>query len=196
MHSLQLRYGLLTYTDMNIAVCASDQLKLVTFESFCIIVNSQSSEKAGQHWLAFFCTQNNNCIEFFDSFGMPIEFYGEEFVKFAQRYNPVVVNDQQYQSNFSDVCGNFCHKYLIQRSKNITSSEIVSNFSLTNLIHNDNQVRNFVLQISFPDFSKCGQSCLDVCCRNKNILSSVCVQLNKKCYQLGHKMNKKLMHIN
>ena len=179
MDSVQLRYALLNSLKIPIAVCAKDQLKQITYANFAIICNNQFSYEVGQHWLAFY--KQNDVVEFFDSFGMPIEFYGPEFKKFVTKHGKNEIQSQsQFQSNASNLCGGYCLYFLIKRAnQNLSYNQIISGFSLTNQKLNDSIIRKFVQRnFIFPKFSKCGVDCLANCSKHIN---SYCLQKNKHC---------------
>jgi len=185
MNSLQLRYALLNSIDNNIAVCAKDQLKYVISDSFACIVNSQSSNEKGLHWVSFY-KQPGKPIEYFDSLGLSLDNYGKEFVNFATKFGSIVyVNDTQYQSNNSSCCGHFCIYFLIKRDLNVSYAEILSKFSSVNLLENEKIVKRFVeKKFNFPSFSNCESFCKDRCLKDGISLSSVCFQENGSCIQI------------
>lgn len=126
-------------------VLACDQLHLVKSNEFALIINSDTSDKPGTHWLALFKEASNDIIEFFDSFSMPVEFYNPHILKFInERCNYLNQSRIQIQSNLSTTCGHFCIFYLIQRTRGVTFENILSEFSRTNLVKNDKKVETFV----------------------------------------------------
>ncbi|GIY93390.1 uncharacterized protein F54H12.2 [Caerostris extrusa] len=54
------------------------------------------SSEPGSHWLAFYC--ENGCIEFFDSFGNPPDFYDPRFHEITLRYPSVCWNSTPLQN--------------------------------------------------------------------------------------------------
>ncbi|GIX71843.1 uncharacterized protein F54H12.2 [Caerostris extrusa] len=59
------------------------------------------SSEPGSHWLAFYC--ENGCIEFFDSFGNPPDFYDPRFHEITLRYPSVCWNSTPLQNLTSNV---------------------------------------------------------------------------------------------
>lgn len=148
MNSNEIRKVLAQFVpeEFKTGVYASDQLKYVCGPLFAIIVNSDDSEHSGTHWLALIKShRNSNIVEFFDSFALPIKFYGKYFNGFftKNRYR-IKVNNRQLQSTFSTVCGQYCLYYLACRLKGIPMNNIISEFSRTNLEKNDFKVETFV----------------------------------------------------
>lgn len=185
MNSIQLRYSLLKLVDIPTTVCAIDQLQVVKKEPFAIICNNQRSTMPGMHWISFY---KNNCdLEFFDSFGMPVEFYGKEFHTFITRFGKKVNQSfTQFQSDSSNLCGGYGLYFLINRDRGKTYNQILSSFSPLNTRTNDLKIKSFTKQnIIFPKFAKCGTICSARCLHN---LSSVCLQESRHCKRLSREL--------
>ena len=131
MNTFELQSYLLdsiNHKDFQIGVLASDELKSVTYQHFCIIVNSDPSNLPGQHWVCLL--KRSKTIEFFDSFGKDIRFYGRNFEKFVQMHGgKVKYNFTQLQSNQSLLCGQYCLFFLIYRNLNVSFYNILNCFS-------------------------------------------------------------------
>ena len=50
-----------------------------------IICNTDPSTKPGKHWVLFFF--HNDTVDFFDSLGNDMEYYGDEFIIFAKTFS-------------------------------------------------------------------------------------------------------------
>lgn len=125
-------------------VCAIDQLETIFSNNFCIIVNSDVSTKRGTHWFALFKTAKEKYIDFFDSFALPVNSYGELLTNFLRRNgNNIRFNKTQCQPNQSVTCGMFCVYFVCQRDRGVRFRTILSNFS-TNLQKNNLLVTTFV----------------------------------------------------
>ena len=59
-----------------------DILQDITEKSTLIICNTDPSYKPGEHWILFFF--NDNSVDFFDSLGRDITYYGSEFIDFVK----------------------------------------------------------------------------------------------------------------
>lgn len=187
MDSLQLRYALLTSIYGHTFVCAADQLDQINNDSFFIICNNEPKDKAGQHWLALLKFPSTNEILFFDSFAMPIEFYGNHFCSFVKKHaKSLRYSEYQYQSDSSNVCGGYCLYVLINCSKGRPFNDVLSDFSLVDKNINDNIIKNFVDKFHFPKFSNCYLCCKGQC---KHTLNSVCIQKSRHCTKLGQKLS-------
>ena len=193
MDSFQLRYALVKAIKGHVGVCAINQLKSINFNSFSIICNNEPDTEVGMHWLAFYKDESSECVEFFDSFAMPIDFYGEEFSKFCTRKGKILQTSKvQLQSNQSSLCGNYCLYFLIHRSRGVSFTNILNQFS-ENLHDNDRIVKNFVQNhFKFPHFSKCQEYCASHCLQG---IDSVCVQKTHQCYKLDREGLKKCQQI-
>ena len=122
-----------------IGVFAKDQIpipnKLTHFPA-CFVANTGTSNKKGEHWVAFWLETSEHC-EFFDSYGFSPLIYGFN-VPFTS------FNTMSLQSLKSSVCGHFCIYYLYGRSRGLPMSLILNSFSISNLEWNDYQVARFV----------------------------------------------------
>ncbi|GFY22116.1 uncharacterized protein TNCV_3297601 [Trichonephila clavipes] len=120
-------------------VYASDTIPILKKKS-TIVVNLDASSQPRSHWLAFY--HENNCIEFFDSYGYPLEYYGEGFRDFVPKFSTVSWNCIPFQSPTSNVCGAYCIYFIFKRSQGN------SMYSITNtLLHcqkNDFRIFQFV----------------------------------------------------
>ena len=87
----------------------------VTYPS-SFIINTDNSNKPGEHWLAIYI--NGDCqLHFFDPLGLPPVFYGldEYFNNIASIYQ---FNTLQYQNIFSNHCGFYCLLFIFIKSRN------------------------------------------------------------------------------
>jgi hypothetical protein len=189
MNSFELRYILLKLAPgIPCGVYASDQLKYIKTKSFCVIVNSERSTNAGRHWLAFIKRKGNTVLEFFDSFGLPILFYGPYFTSFVKRNGGCCrTNLNQIQFDSSNVCGNYCLYMINQRMRNKSFNSVINQFS-TNKLWNDEKVRDFVSKFEIPNFSKCYDVCDGECFKNNKKFSNVCIQKSKKCMRISKRL--------
>src|SRR5580698_3172339 len=96
MDSFQLRYGLMQLCSAPTFVCSRDQLHTIHKREFAVICNNEDSDKSGMHWCAFYKSPKSTTVEFFDSFAMPPNFYGEDFINFC-RVNGTHVEISQHQ---------------------------------------------------------------------------------------------------
>lgn len=106
---------------------------------FCMIVNTDPSFLPGTHWLACWVEKTPKCSEFFDSFGRSPNY--DEILKLFRNYsNCVIFNNHQLQSDFSEICGQFCLLYLLFKCEMWSMRKFVSIFSKVDKIKNDSNV--------------------------------------------------------
>lgn len=92
-------------------VCACDMIpkKIPKSNSAIIIVNSDTSDKPGTHWLAIWITtsKRQRLAYFFDSYGRaPLNTYIRNFIK--DHSNKISWNVKQIQSLHTHTCGEYC----------------------------------------------------------------------------------------
>src|ERR1700744_4503955 len=84
-------------------VLACDQLNLVHQQKFAIILNTDASTTPGLHWLGVFKkSAESPVVEFFDSFGLPTNFYDKQIGNFLSIFPQILSSSVQLQSPFSD----------------------------------------------------------------------------------------------
>jgi len=126
-------------------VIPSDYLNRIKSRRLAIIVNTDRSDSSGTHWIAFFRSGANSKLQYFDSFGLPIQFYGEDFVNFVYGQGGILEsNSKQWQPNMTTSCGDFCLFFLYQRYNNIPFKKIQAMFHKKSLRKNHFMVTNFV----------------------------------------------------
>lgn len=110
-----------------------------TSQSF--IVNLDSSEKSGSHWVALYFDSNGQC-DYFDSFGIyPI---GSDIPRFISLSSTTFrYNTKTLQELSSSYCGFYSCFFILTRSRGISMPDIVNIFSI-DLEANDEFVYNYV----------------------------------------------------
>lgn len=185
LSTVQIRYILKKYIPKRkVFVGASDELKLFPKALVCVI-NSDPSTSKGLHWIALYDKPGSKTLEVFDSFGLPIVFYGDFITNFAKQHNLKIRSHQsQIQQNNSSMCGYFSAFFLILRERGKSYSNILSTFNTKNLAMNERLVKKFFKRFKFPQFRDCSRKCYKKCDMKSNDFSSVCVQRNKRCQKL------------
>lgn len=184
----QIRYLLIKYIKRKKCfVCAIDQLKLIKREqdgSLCGVINNEKKYQSGMHWLALYVAPKSNILEIFDSFAIPLKFYGKTIQNFAKKHKlNIVTNNFRVQSFKSVMCGYFSIFFLVNRANNISFQNIQKIFNPFNISGNENNVKTYFSK-KFPILSNCTKSCFKKCKMNVNDLNSVCIQKNRKCNKL------------
>lgn len=115
---------------------------------FAMCLNDQPSGEPGQHWVGVFIPARNQPMEFFCSYGRPMEQYADNFKNFALRQGlPVLQSNICIQSPFSTVCGNHVLYFLYNRVNKCSRYAFYGKFS-KHVKKNDNIVHNFVKRIN------------------------------------------------
>ena len=115
-----------------IGIFSRDLIPLKFKYPACFIMNTQSSKKPGEHWLAFYYDKNGVC-EFFDSYGLHPKFY--RLVNYLNRTSKKwSCHVKQHQSLFSKSRRYYAFIFLIFRCRNISMKDIILNKKLLNSI--------------------------------------------------------------
>ncbi|HBK84198.1 MAG TPA: hypothetical protein DDZ41_11510 [Flavobacterium sp.] len=120
--------------------------KTIANKPALLIVNLDKSNRPGSHWVAIHFPVKG-VPEYFDSFGM--EPYHKEFFKLFKlnKFRSVLYNKTQLQDFLSDVCGQYCCVYLLNKAKNISLKDFIqTNFRLKKFRENDKKVRSLFQQ--------------------------------------------------
>ena len=99
-----------------------------------IIINTDQSNKPGDHWIAIVLTEKH--AYYFDSFGLGI--VDQQIRQFLlPRYSSIIFNSLCIQHILSDKCGYYCI-YFVQNVHNYKSYyKFLSHFMIDNLKQND-----------------------------------------------------------
>lgn len=124
---------------------AFDELPPRLDKDFCVIVNTEPSSEAGEHWIAI--VFKRGIFYFLDSYGRAPshQLFTKEFKNkikdyfkdYRYKYNPKMIQDL-----FSNMCGYYCI-YFIREMENKTLKQALSIFD-SNLKNNDNLVKEIV----------------------------------------------------
>lgn len=107
-------------------VYCKDTLKDITQKPDLIICNTDDCDGPGEHWVLFYFV-GHRCVEFYDSLGRDISFYGESFVNFVQKFADVTKQcNKRTQPLNTSVCGEYCLFYIAMRGYGKSMEEIVS----------------------------------------------------------------------
>lgn len=133
-----------------VGVYSSDRIPLECYklENFCIILNLDSHNEPGSHFVSIYST--NKHLEYFDSYGLP-PFIPKivEFLRYLTRKNNVAlkINKIRIQSNKSVFCGVFCFAHLLSKGLFFTLNDYISIYSKSILELNDKIVVYFIANV-------------------------------------------------
>lgn len=96
-------------------------------DTYGFIVNTDVATKSGEHWLAFLYRGGNvKKLEYFDSYGLPIESYPNVF-NHMSHYIPIITcNTDILQSNETYSCGDYCIYFLGSRAACVSRNRFLS----------------------------------------------------------------------
>ena len=116
-----------------------DRIPFTDRYPYFVVANTDSSFQSGTHWIVIYVFNAYNA-EYFDSYG---ELPNPCIQKYLENYKYVKINKFQIQSNFSEVCGQYCIYFSIKRSEGINFDEIIR--KLKQIKEPDRFVRNHLL---------------------------------------------------
>jgi len=111
-------------------------------ENQALIVNTDPSDRPGEHWVAILMHSNGKG-EYFDSYGLPP--LHPEFIKFLDNncYNGWTFNNTTLQCLSCITCGHFCVAYIKFRCLGHSYNDFISLFA-KDLVFNDELINLYV----------------------------------------------------
>jgi len=129
-----------------------DQLDELEIKHYplAICLNDERTGQPGGHWVGIHIEKKNKPMEFFCSYGKPMRFYPDHFMKFANR-NKLKVQEIKIclQSPISGVCGAHVLFYFYNRMRGCSRNAFYAKFS-KNSNKNDKIVYSFVDKFIHP----------------------------------------------
>ena len=110
------------------------------------IINTDTHDKAGSHWLAVY--KDSNTCECFDSYGQHPGVYSNDIVAYFNN-KPFWYNKTVLQGENSYVCGQYSLLFLLLRVRNFSASEIIELFNPKDHIANDLLAYRYIVN-TFP----------------------------------------------
>lgn len=121
-----------------LGVFSRDELPFIYKYPCCFILNTDPSNKPGEHWLAIYYDENQNA-EFFDPAGYDPSRY--RLLTYLDKTSKSwKFNNQRLQGFFSELCGQYCILYLITRCGNYSLKTFINMFT-TDYDKNDDIIR-------------------------------------------------------
>ena len=101
-----------------------DELKKIKNKPELIICNTDPSNKPGQHWVLFFF--HDDTVDFFDSLGRNMEYYGDKFVNFAKKFSSKFqISLVRTQPKNTSLCGQYCLYFAYKRCNGEKMNDII-----------------------------------------------------------------------
>jgi hypothetical protein len=102
------------------------------------VANNKRHNKAGEHWCAFYFYDNLTQMDFFDSYGLGIEWYKDFYDHFSNnnstQLNSYCYNTGAIQDLDSDICGLYCIMFLyLRHKKQFKMLDILSLYGANNI---------------------------------------------------------------
>lgn len=111
-----------------------DQIPKIIRSPLSFVVNSDTSDGDGEHWLAVW--RKRGLTVFFDSLGLPASHYSSELDDYIKRDTQTWTSNVQLQSSFSNVCGQYSIHAIQTLERTQNPNHIVRPFTL-NRVKND-----------------------------------------------------------
>ena len=110
-----------------------------------LIVNTDSSDKGGDHWLALIL--NKSSVFYFDSFG--IQVLNENIIQYlSQKYDKVIYNNHCIQDYESISCAIFCIAFIERATTKAKYNAFINSFHKTDLTLNDHLVHRMLRPVT------------------------------------------------
>lgn len=111
-------------------------------KTMVLVVNTDPTNKTGEHWIALYGDEDSPHIEYFDSLGHPP--FRDAFVRFFHNQRrPWIYNQKALQAQLSSTCGYYCLYYLLLRCRGHRMKDITLPF-LEDRKKNDDVVQEFI----------------------------------------------------
>jgi len=121
--------------------CApADRMPIRDHYPYAAVFNTDKASRPGQHWVAIF-VPSKDVVEYFDSYG---DLPNIDIAAYLYLFPEVKRSTQPLQSLFSNVCGQYCIYFVIQRCLGRRYEDIIS--LLRRLKDPDKYVAQFALR--------------------------------------------------
>ena len=144
----------------------------------CFILNTVPRGLPGEHWLAFFYNHYVDKLEYFDSYAMDLEAYGDVYDSLDSRGLTAMCTPANcmgcLQSDASLVCGHYCITFLHWRANIISALPAHFSISLATAYSTAIQRDKYALKIA-SDLLLRGNCCVDMLERSECSQSRTCM---------------------
>jgi hypothetical protein len=134
--------------DVDFNVCSANEIFYIKVKKPAVfVVNTDTSNKPGSHWVCFYFPKSNYA-EFFDSLGNSPDYYWNSFKNFlianSSRY---FYNTNRIQDYKSQLCGEYCIYYILERCQGVSFKHIINGFSQTFYDLNDYKISEYLKHV-------------------------------------------------
>ena len=124
MNDSELR-GLMQTEPKFCGVFACDDIRLPSSVPAGMIINTDTIEQPGEHWVSFYIKKDLSC-EYFDPYGIsPVV---PHIILAIKNFKQCTYNSTQLQGSRSSSCGLFCVGYLKSRFRGMKMADFVALF--------------------------------------------------------------------
>ena len=129
-------------------ICANELPAVIEKRPVSYVVNTDPCGQPGKHWIAFHFPERREICEFFDSLGRTPQHYHRRFENVLITNGPryVYIKDR-IQALDSDVCGQYCIYFVVQRHLGRTMEDICRDFLKCTHAVNDEFVSRYVYHL-------------------------------------------------
>ena len=114
--------------------------KTTSFPSL-YVVNSDSSDGRGKHWMCIYMEEEGKMPELFDSLARGVHHYDRKIEDFIIKHGPrYKTNVKRIQGQNSDVCADYCILYAYFRCRGVSMEKFLRMFSDEDFVANDLKV--------------------------------------------------------
>jgi hypothetical protein len=107
-------------------------------KSECGVINSDTIDGIGTHWIWYYYDPKSRYIEILDSFGLSP---AQEILTYLETSNnDILYNSSQLQANDSIKCGYYCVNFIKERNKGRSMYDIVYTFNQKPTVFNEMKV--------------------------------------------------------
>lgn len=112
------------------------------------IMNTDTSDLPGRHWLGFWLPKKNTC-EVMDSFSLDLDVYEttEPLQHWLAQFKYVTHNGQSLQSIADQSCGDYALMYLVMCSQEKTLAHFLKLFTKHDYVSNDKKVGRWLTKL-------------------------------------------------
>ncbi len=104
------------------------------------VINLDSSDGPGTHWVCYYNDPFSKVVEYYDSFGIPPSTLTQKYLKTSGK--KIRYQTNPIQNLLSSACGYYCIDYIKNRAKGISPIDVVYAFEQSPLPVNEAILQN------------------------------------------------------